>query len=159
MNVLRDAGGVPHVLVVDDAPEIRKLFSAFLSRSGMRVVQADGGHAALVAVRGVTPDLVVTDLAMPEMGGIELCRWFRANPATRDVPIVVVSGDAAAEGTAAWEAGCDAVLGKPCSGAVLVATVARLLTMGRWMDGRPASADAPAASDFDDLIRMDSDKG
>ncbi len=134
MTVFRDSRWVPHVLVVDDTPEIRRLYGAFLRRSGMSVAQAAGGHAALVAVRGVTPDLVVTDITMPEMGGLELCRRLRTNPATRDVPIVVVSGDALAEGTAAWEAGCNALLGKPCSAAVLVATVERLLTADRRMD-------------------------
>jgi CheY-like chemotaxis protein len=118
------------VLVVDDATEVRQVFAEFLSRAGMHVTQADGARAAIVAARGARPDLVVTDIVMPEMDGLELCRQIRAHPATSHVPIVIVSGDLSEEGAAAWEAGCDAVLAKPCSRVLLVATVRRLLGTG-----------------------------
>ena len=130
MDVRSAPRKVPRVLVVDDTREVRQLFAEFLSRVGMHVTQADGGAAALAATRSARPDLVVTDIAMPEMNGLELCRRIRAEPATRDVPIVIVSGDASHESVAAWEAGCDALLLKPCSLAVLAATVQRLL--GPW---------------------------
>jgi CheY-like chemotaxis protein len=117
----------PRVIVVDDMPDVRRLFAEFLAGSGMHVVQADGGQAALDAAHRAKPDLVVTDIRMPDMDGIELCRLMRADPATSDVPIVVISGDASAQAEAAWAAGCDAVLWKPCSRALLVATVHQLL--------------------------------
>lgn len=103
------------------------MFAEFLGRSGMHVTQAAGGSAALAALRRQKPDVVVTDITMPEMDGLELCRRIRARPDTSDLPIVIVSGNASAEGMEAWEAGCDAVLQKPCSWALLVATVLRLL--------------------------------
>jgi two-component system, cell cycle response regulator len=127
MDVSPSRRKVPRVLVVDDAREVRRMFAEFLGRSGMHVTEAPGGRAALDALRREKPDVVVTDITMPEMDGLELCRRIRAQVATSDLPIVIVSGDASAEGMAAWEAGCDAVLQKPCSRALLIATVRRLL--------------------------------
>jgi len=114
----------------------------------MHVMQFDGASCALAAARFTRPDLVVTDVAMPEMDGIELCRQIRAEPTTRDVPILVVSGDLSAEGAAAWEAGCDAVLAKPCSRALLVTTVRRLLgtkalARRELRPGRARAVDSP----------------
>lgn len=119
------------VFVVDDMPDVRRVFAEFLAGAGLHVTEADGGRAALQAARRTKPDLVVTDIRMPDMDGIELCRLMRADPATSDVPIVVVSGDAGSQAEAAWAAGCDAVLGKPCSRTLLVATVQQLLASRR----------------------------
>lgn len=135
MNGHRVPRRVPRVLVVDDAREVRTLFAEFLSRSGMEVIQADGARAALAAALGAPPDLVVTDITMPDMDGLELCRRIRAEPAMSGVPIVVVSGDTLAGGAAAWEAGCNAVLAKPCSRVMLVATVRQLLSARRLARG------------------------
>lgn len=132
---------VPRVLVVDDVVEVREVFGEFLGRAGMDVTLADGASAAIAAVRASPPDLVVTDITMPGVDGLELCRWIRVEPVTRTVPIVVVSADLSAEDPSAWEAGCDAVLAKPCSRALLVATVRRLLAgLPGWA---PRQAPAP----------------
>jgi CheY-like chemotaxis protein len=64
---------------------------------------------------------------MPIMDGLALCRQLRADAATRDVAVVVVTGDATDQARAAIEAGCDAVLGKPCSRTLLLATIRLLL--------------------------------
>lgn len=126
-----------HALVVDDVREVRELFANFLGRSGMRVTQADGGWAALAAARSVTPDVLVTDISMPDMDGLELCRQIRAEPILQDLLILVVSGNKLVADPAVWAAGCDEVLEKPCSQAELVTTVQRLLDSGRL---RPARA-------------------
>jgi len=73
------------------------------------------------------PDIVVTDLDMPVMDGLDLCRQLRADAATRTVVVVMVTGDPSAQEQAAKEAGCDAVLPKPCSRTLLLATIRRLL--------------------------------
>jgi CheY-like chemotaxis protein len=64
---------------------------------------------------------------MPVMNGLDLCRRLRSDEATRNVLVVVVTGDAGEQAQAAFAAGCDAVLGKPCSGTVLLATIRVLL--------------------------------
>jgi len=73
------------------------------------------------------PDFVVTDIEMPDLDGLELCRRLRQLPATSKIPIVVVTGAAMTQGDEATAAGCDVVLAKPCSGALLLATIQRLL--------------------------------
>jgi CheY-like chemotaxis protein len=70
---------------------------------------------------------VVTDLQMPDLDGLELCRRLRRTPATAKLLIVVVSADAVTQRDQAIAAGCDVVLEKPCSPALLVTTIQRLL--------------------------------
>jgi two-component system, cell cycle response regulator DivK len=137
----------PHVLLIDDAPEIRGLFGECLTRSGMAVTFAEDGVGDLDSVRAQQPDVLVCDLDVPNMGGIALCRAVRDDPATRDVRILVVSGNAASQAAAALDAGCDAVLVKPCSGALLVRAIEQLLTLpSRWPErsGHPAADADPA---------------
>jgi CheY-like chemotaxis protein len=115
-------------LVVDDESGVRRLFAATLRRAGMHVLEADTGKAALTLAQTAGPDLVVTDIQMPELDGLELCRRLRTDPAFKELLIVVVSGTAATQqGEALAAAGCDAILGKPCSPALLLATIQRLL--------------------------------
>jgi CheY-like chemotaxis protein len=75
------------------------------------------------------PDAIVCDLGMPRMDGLALCRALRNDPATKNVPILVVSGEDEGRMRAALDAGCDAVLVKPCSGVLLVSTIERLLEL------------------------------
>ena len=118
------------VLVVDDASHIRDMDERFLRGSGMETLQAANGIQALDVARRVTPDVIVTDVKMPVMDGLSLCRVLRADAATRHVRVVVVTGDVSEQAQAAFAAGCDAVLAKPCSRTILVATIRRLLARG-----------------------------
>lgn len=121
----------PHVLVVDDAAPVRELFARHLTLSGLDVVLAHDGRAGLAQARVRTPDVVVSDFRMPPMDGLALCRALRRDPATRDVPIVLVSGEAPVSALAVPHAGWSAMLQKPCAPAVLVATIRQLLADGR----------------------------
>jgi len=82
------------VLVVDDDPSLRVVLRLLLEREGHMVVEAPHGKAALLAIqqKGV-PDVVTTDLRMPVLGGEELIRHLRSDPATAAIPIVVISGN------------------------------------------------------------------
>ncbi len=114
-----------YVLIVDDDHAVRELFSRALRQTGAEVAEAVDGIAALKLVSGRVPDVVVTDVTMPRLDGIEFTRRLRRNARTKDVPIIVVSGHAAS-GTIAEEArqaGCDAVLAKPCSIETLLSVV------------------------------------
>lgn len=115
------------VLVVDDAPDIRRIHTRFLHASGMEVFTAENGILALDAARRAVPDVIVTDVDMPVMDGLTLCRQLRADAATRRVAVVVVTRDAREQAQAALDAGCDAVLEKPCSRTLLLATIRLLL--------------------------------
>jgi CheY-like chemotaxis protein len=148
------ADPIPRVLVVDDMPLVRQVFGRFLTLSGMAVSFASDGYEGLEAARMTQPDLIVSDLEMPRMDGVAFCVVLRADEATRRVPIVVVTGSGGAAARAALDAGCDAVLPKPCSRDLLIATIRDLLEraaearataapIGRTERARAATATAP----------------
>lgn len=99
----------------------------------MLVVTAENGLRALDLIRRAPPSVIVTDVDMPGMNGLELCREIRADAALRAIPIVVVTGGG--EQDRAVEAGCHAVLEKPCSWERLLETIQRVLAMAP--DGEP----------------------
>ena len=105
------AGPGPHVLLVEDDRDTREMYSEYLSYAGCTVTEAASARTALEHVRHERPDVIVTDIAMPGMDGLELSRRLRASEATRDVPIIAVSGQASER---AREAGANIVLDKPC---------------------------------------------
>jgi CheY-like chemotaxis protein len=111
--------------VVDDEPDQRFLLRRILQRAEYEVSEANDGAAALRAVRESAPDLVVTDMMMPIMGGVELIRCLRSDPATAHIPILAVSGDTHLAGAA------DAVLPKPYEWRHLLTLVQALLKEGR----------------------------
>ena len=78
----------PHILVVDDEPQITRVLRTSLDAQGYEIRVANDGETALEIVKDFTPDLVITDLAMPHMNGIELCRQLRK---ISQVPIIVLS--------------------------------------------------------------------
>ena len=109
------------ILVVDDEPDMRYLLRRIFERAGHEVIDAAHGTAALQAVRVSGPDLVVTDMMMPVMGGAELIRRLRGDPGTARIPILAATGDA----HLACDA--DAVLSKPFRPAELLAAAKVLL--------------------------------
>ena len=117
----------PFGLVVEDDVQLRFLFAQVLRLGGLRVLEAGSGREALRLARPFVPDFVVTDIEMPDVDGLELCRRLRELPATSKVPIVVVTGSAVTQADEAIAAGCDIVLAKPCSGTLLLATIQGLL--------------------------------
>ncbi len=80
------------ILVVDDSPTVRKLISGKLEKSGHTVVCAEDGVEGLARIEENIPDLVLLDITMPRMDGYEVCRQIRANPVSKDVPVVMISG-------------------------------------------------------------------
>ena len=116
------------ILVVDDAEDNRMIFRMCLEDAGFRLDEAVDGLDALAHIERERPALVVMDLSMPVMDGWEATRRIKANPETRDIRVLVLSGHATGDSiTRAQEAGADDVATKPCLPAALVATVRRLL--------------------------------
>ena len=79
------------VLVVEDEPDIRRLIVLHLERDGFRCRTASNGPEALREVRVVVPDLVVLDLMLPELDGLEVCRQLRRDATTATVPIIMLT--------------------------------------------------------------------
>jgi CheY-like chemotaxis protein len=109
------------ILVVDDEPDERFLVHRTLRRQGHDVTVADNGAAGLRAVERETPDLVITDVMMPVMNGVEFIARLRGNSATASIPILAASGDTN------LAKGADAVLPKPYRDEDLIAIVNKLL--------------------------------
>lgn len=117
----------PLVLLVDDDHDTREMYSTYLSHSGMRVSEAPSGARALERAHEQRPDVIVTDISMPGMDGLELSRQLRTEGATRDVPIIAVSGNAQDRARDADRAGCDLVLEKPCTPDTLLHAIEHIL--------------------------------
>jgi two-component system cell cycle response regulator len=118
------------VLVVDDDPEMRGLVATVLRRDGYTVLEAGDGPQALdVAVRSI-PDLVVVDITLPGMDGVEVTRQLKATKKLALVPVVALSAlreQAVAVRDRALAAGCAHFLTKPCPPATLRGLVAQML--------------------------------
>lgn len=82
------------VVCVEDEPEMIDLFRLILNRRGFEVIGAEGGEEGLEAIRAQLPDLVLLDLMMPDMDGWEVYQQLKADEATRDVPVIVVTAKA-----------------------------------------------------------------
>lgn len=80
------------ILVVDDDPAIIRLLSAVLRYEAMKVVQTNKGEEALDLIQREKPDLVLTDFAMPDINGVEICRRIKQNPLTANTPVILMTG-------------------------------------------------------------------
>ena len=77
------------ILVVDDTPSTRQLISGYLQENGHQVIEAEDGKEALAKAIDNSPDVIITDVVMPEMNGFELCRSLKKKPETQGARIVV----------------------------------------------------------------------
>lgn len=76
------------ILVVEDTPSEMELMTLYLRESGYKVLTATNGKEALEKVSQEKPDVVITDVVMPDMNGFELCRSLKKNPDTKNVPVI-----------------------------------------------------------------------
>jgi len=122
---------VPEILVAEDNAEMRQLLAHLLSHE-FRVRETRNGREALEAVRERAPDLILTDVMMPEMSGTELCRVLKASPATRAIPVVLVTSKAEREmKVMGLELGADDYVTKPFHPRELLARVRSLVRLHR----------------------------
>jgi two-component system phosphate regulon response regulator PhoB len=118
----------PAILVVDDEEDIRELVELNLSREGYSVLTCESGEQALERAVKEVPDLIVLDLMLPGIDGLEVCRRLKADAKTRRIAVVMLTAKGEeADIVAGLELGADDYVTKPFSGKVLVARVRRLL--------------------------------
>lgn len=116
-----------HVLVVDDDPLILEVLHTVLDLEEFRVTTAIDGEAGLRSLAEDRPDVIVCDVMMPGLDGLEVCRRIKADPATADLPVVLLTArDRAEDRRAGEEAGCDAYLTKPFSPLYLIDVISEV---------------------------------
>lgn len=119
------SGGKALILVVERDPHVRELEAHFLNEAGYAVAFEQNGELALTHARKALPDIIITEILVPALDGLALCRRLKSDPTTGGISVVVFS-ILAASGRAK-EAGADAFLLKPLAEHSLLGTVRRLL--------------------------------
>ena len=141
------------ILVVDDEPQVRKLLDTFLTRSGYVVVTAADGLEALEILRDDLPDLVITDVTMPNLNGLELTRRLRTSHKTARIPILMLSALKQEEDVlAGYAQGADDYVGKPVELTILKAKIEMLMR-------RAATSVAPPATVLGKVVAFLHGKG
>jgi twitching motility two-component system response regulator PilH len=116
------------VLIVDDSHTMRQMLIELLHKGNLQVVEAINGLEAKEKIQAKAPDLVITDLIMPQMNGYELCRWIKNDPSTQSIPVLICSTKSE-EFDRYWgmKQGADAYITKPFHPIEFLKTVKQLL--------------------------------
>lgn len=118
----------PTILVVDDDESVRDLVTFKLEMAGYQTITAGDGCTALTVVNEARPDLVILDIVMPGMDGLSVCYRMHADPATADIPVIMLSGMATeTDIDLAYVSGAEEYLPKPLNPVDLVRRVGWLL--------------------------------
>lgn len=118
----------PKILVADDEPDVLSLVGSNLRRAGFDVVEVEDGEAALQKTRQLVPDLLILDLMLPHLSGLEVCRSLKADAATAGIPIIMLTAKAEEiDRVVGLELGADDYVTKPFSPRELVLRVKGML--------------------------------
>jgi CheY-like chemotaxis protein len=122
------AANRPSILIVDDYDDARDVWTTLLEAEGFDVLTAANGPDALAAALSKLPNLIVLDLSLPGMSGVDVARAIRDQMSERPMPLVALTGYSDPQHLAqAREAGFDLILTKPCTPSVLIEEIRRLL--------------------------------
>jgi twitching motility two-component system response regulator PilG len=116
------------ILIVEDEESLLKLESILLISKGFEVKGVANGRAALEAVAEDKPDLVLLDIMLPEIDGFEVCRQLKSDPATRHIPVIMLTAKKSREDMVRGEkVGADWYITKPFKSAMVIETIQRFL--------------------------------
>jgi len=127
----RQTASQPSLIFAEENADTRREYVSALKEAGFAVTDVCSSHEALRAVHEQQPDVVITDLALSNMDGVELTRELRADPATRSIPVIGMSCRAAADRERVGRAGFAQVLAGSCAPAQLVADIRMVLAQRR----------------------------
>ena len=113
-----EAGG-PTVLIVDDDAVNRKLFGLMLIARGYSVLEAGDGYRGLHLAQSEHPDLIIMDIGLPDLSGLEVTRMLKTDDATRSIPLVIATAFII-DSKDLWASGCDGFIMKPFTAAELL---------------------------------------
>jgi len=116
------------ILIVEDEESLLKLESILLTSKGYEVRGVANGQAALEAIAEEKPDLVLLDIMLPEIDGFEVCQRIKADPETRDLPVIMLTAKKSRDDMARGEkVGADWYITKPFKSAMVIETIQRFL--------------------------------
>jgi two-component system cell cycle response regulator DivK len=122
------SGARKKVLIVEDNELNMKLFHDLLTAFGYQTIQTRDGTKALELARSEKPDLVLMDIQLPEVSGLDVTKWLKSDPELAGIPVIAVTAFAMkGDEQRIREGGCEAYLSKPISVASFIATVKRFL--------------------------------
>jgi CheY-like chemotaxis protein len=123
-----------HVLVVDDDVDTRDMYALFFAYAGLEVTTASSASQALPQIDANPPDVVIADIAMPGMDGVDMCRRIRLSPDRQEIALLVLTGLAltAPHVERAIAAGADSLLLKPCLPETLLDEMLQVLACPPW---------------------------
>ena len=140
------------ILVVEDEPDIRKLVQYNLAQERFKVLEAEDGEQALKILQRDKPNLIILDLMLPGLSGLELCKILRDRPETSQLPILMLTAKAGeADKVIGLEMGADDYLAKPFSPREMVARVRAILRRSEnasKLEGAPSYQKGPLKIDF-----------
>lgn len=146
------------ILVVDDEKNIVELVRFNLEREGYRVLTALDGAVAIELARREKPDLIVLDVMLPGMNGLEVCRELNRDPSTSDIPIIMLSARTEElDRVLGLEMGADDYVTKPFSPRELAARIKARLRRNRTEENQGKEQDRPSRLEFGRLV-IDEDK-
>lgn len=137
MNILSNRGPAiegapPRVLIVEPDRHYSSVLARRIADSGYRIASASSASAALAEMHRMTPDLLLAELTMKGISGVELVQMVRGDPVNHDLPVIMIGGRSeAVAAVRALEAGADDVVRKPFDFDVLIARIARQLSRAR----------------------------
>ena len=148
----------PAVLIVEDEHEIADLIRINCERSGFAARVVHSGRDALAAVDASAPDVISLDIMLPDLGGLEVCKALKKNPATADIPVVMVSAlGEESEVVTGLELGADDYVTKPFSPRVLIARL-RAVLRRQDHDQAPSADDTGVLRVGGELIEIDRER-
>jgi CheY-like chemotaxis protein len=119
---------LPLVLIVDDNVDAREMYAIYLEHAGFRAAEAADGEIAIAMARSDRPAVILMDATMPRLDGWEAARRLKADPGTRDIPLIMLTAHAFVEHRQrAAEVGADAFLSKPVLPDALAVEIRRIL--------------------------------
>jgi two-component system phosphate regulon response regulator PhoB len=139
---------MPRILVVEDEPDLRQVLSYNLGAAGYDVVLAEDANAALAAVGHELPDLVLLDVMLPDLSGLDVCRRLKADPRSAAVPVMMLTARGEEiDRVVGFELGADDYVVKPFSVRELLLRIRAMLRRG-GAPSEPATADDAAGVQF-----------
>jgi two-component system, cell cycle response regulator DivK len=116
------------ILIVEDEPKNRKLFRDLLQRNGFETVEATDGEQGVNLAKTIKPDLILMDVMMPKMDGLQATRLIKADTTTKYIPVLALTGSAmSGDKERTLEAGCDDYIAKPVDIRELLKTIASFI--------------------------------